>query len=217
MKIIIIVLIAWSIATLQSLSAQDLILQKDGTETYGKILEVTPAEVYFRLQKDTTQQVSTIPLSEVFMIKYENGHKDVFYKQPASTEAVPDKKDWNKSEKIYVVDNAFFYKELKRRDNFILHLLEREGLHEDVYKYTQGWQIQRKGSPFVTLGSLLMGLGVIFTPVGIVDGFEPGFVIAGASMLSLGTSLGLRGINLKKKGKQIKREAVEGYNTLFEY
>jgi|GEM_PF-772083 len=60
-----------------NLVAQDVILKKDGSEINAKVLEITDQIKYkdFDFQSGPTRNVN---ISEVFMITYENGKKEVF-------------------------------------------------------------------------------------------------------------------------------------------
>ncbi len=55
---------------------QDIILLKTGNEINAKVIKVGVSEIEY--MKDTTSPLYAIKKSEVFMIKYENGTKDVF-------------------------------------------------------------------------------------------------------------------------------------------
>ncbi|GGG37352.1 hypothetical protein [Hymenobacter glacieicola] len=55
-------------------TAQDIILQADGTETPGKVLTITPERItYVSATADTMQ----LPAAQVFLIRYANGTKEV--------------------------------------------------------------------------------------------------------------------------------------------
>jgi hypothetical protein len=75
------------------LNGQDLILKKNGEEIKAKVSEVLDKEIKYRKADNLTGPVYSILKTEVFMIKYENGTKDVFNEQPAVVpEKVPEKK-----------------------------------------------------------------------------------------------------------------------------
>lgn len=67
-------------------SAQDVITLKSGDEINGKVTKVTSTEIEYKLATNPDGPVYTKPLAEIFMVKYENGHKDVFNKPAAQTE-----------------------------------------------------------------------------------------------------------------------------------
>jgi hypothetical protein len=57
---------------------QDIITKKDGSEILAKVLEVGTADVKYKKFDNVQGPTYTILKSEIFMIKYENGGKDVF-------------------------------------------------------------------------------------------------------------------------------------------
>lgn len=72
-----------SILTLLFLSAsttfaQDIITNKNGDDIKSKVLEVSQSEIKYKKFGNANGPTYTISKSEVFMIKYENGEKDVF-------------------------------------------------------------------------------------------------------------------------------------------
>jgi hypothetical protein len=57
---------------------QDNILLKDGEEVAAKVLRVNPKSIEYRKYSNLDGPVYTLDKADVFMIKYENGGKDVF-------------------------------------------------------------------------------------------------------------------------------------------
>jgi hypothetical protein len=62
----------------RSILSQDIVVLKNGDEIKSKVLEITPNEVKYKRFDNLNGPIVTIPKPEVFMIKYENGTKDVF-------------------------------------------------------------------------------------------------------------------------------------------
>lgn len=59
--------------------AQDLIIKKDGSEISAKVVEVEDLKIkYRRFDQGTTGPIYSIAKADVFMIRYEDGTKDVF-------------------------------------------------------------------------------------------------------------------------------------------
>ena len=58
--------------------AQDVITLKNGDEINGKVTKVTPTEIEYKLASNPDGPTYTKPVAEIFMVKYENGQKDVF-------------------------------------------------------------------------------------------------------------------------------------------
>jgi hypothetical protein len=61
-----------------TLSAQDIITLKNGEEIKAKVTAVNPNDIQYRKFNDKDGPLYTKYKSEVFMIKYANGSKDVF-------------------------------------------------------------------------------------------------------------------------------------------
>ncbi len=58
--------------------AQDIITKKDGTDVQAKILEVTPQEIKYKRFDNQAGPTFTLLISDVLIVKYENGSRDVF-------------------------------------------------------------------------------------------------------------------------------------------
>ena len=83
-------------------AAQDIIIQNNGTEILAKVLEIKPDEVKYLRFDNQTGPTYTINKSEVFMIKYENGTKDVFTSREA-----PQRKISKTSTVYFLRDSGF--------------------------------------------------------------------------------------------------------------
>ncbi len=75
--------------------AQDLLTKRNGEEVAVKILEITPAEVKYRRTDNPDGPLISVWKTDVFMIRYANGTKDVFgtgtapLRTPAPAPAAP--------------------------------------------------------------------------------------------------------------------------------
>lgn len=58
--------------------AQDIITKSNGDEIVAKVLEVNPDNLKYKLWDYMDGPTYTILKSEILLVKYENGHKDVF-------------------------------------------------------------------------------------------------------------------------------------------
>ena len=67
-----------AISIFANLNAQDIIIKKTGVEIKTKITEVGLDNVKFKKYDNIEGPIYTITKDEIFMIKYENGSKDVF-------------------------------------------------------------------------------------------------------------------------------------------
>jgi len=59
-------------------NSQDLVILKNGTDFKAKISEVTKTEIKYKKIENLNGPNYSIDISDVFMIRYENGTKDVF-------------------------------------------------------------------------------------------------------------------------------------------
>jgi hypothetical protein len=64
-----------------SVFAQDIITLKNGDEIKAKVQEIGISEVKYKKYENLTGPVYTLMKTDIFMIKYENGEKDVFATQ----------------------------------------------------------------------------------------------------------------------------------------
>ena len=69
--------------------AQDTLTKRNGDELLVKILEITPAEVKFRRADNLDGPIVSVWRSDVFMIRYANGTKEVFNSVPVYSPARP--------------------------------------------------------------------------------------------------------------------------------
>lgn len=66
------------------ISAQDVITTKEGDDIQAKILEVTTTEVKYKKYTNLEGPIYVLSKSDVLIIRYENGEKDVFKDSPQS-------------------------------------------------------------------------------------------------------------------------------------
>lgn len=106
-------------------SAQDLIIMKNGDEIKSKVKEITLDVIKYRKHENPDGPVISVLKSEVFMIKYENGTKDIFTKEKKENTEVnyqPVNKD-NKDESTTVTYSKVTYKRTVK-DNPLFHLIK---------------------------------------------------------------------------------------------
>jgi hypothetical protein len=72
-----------------AVKGQDVIIKKNGDEIKAKVEQVLDTEIKYRRSDNLTGPVYSISKAEVFMIRYENGAKDVFDSKPAPIPSQP--------------------------------------------------------------------------------------------------------------------------------
>lgn len=79
-----------SFVCMQNLKAQDLMIMKTGDEKEVKVTDISAAEIKYKKWSNPNGPTYTVDRKEVFMIKYENGEKDVFNEEhPTPTASTP--------------------------------------------------------------------------------------------------------------------------------
>lgn len=94
------IIIALSLAAL-NIAAQDIIVMRNGDEVEAKVTKVGTTEVEYHKWSNQDGPVYTVAKSDVFMVKYKNGEKDVFDNVTAKSDNSP-KSESNSSVPQYV-------------------------------------------------------------------------------------------------------------------
>lgn len=76
-----ILILSFVLAGVTAISAQDLIVKKNGEDQQAKILEVGQNEIKYRKWDNLEGPIYSIPVSEILLIRYENGTNEVFNKK----------------------------------------------------------------------------------------------------------------------------------------
>jgi len=79
--------------------SQDVITKKSGEDINAKVLEVTSTEIKYKKFDNQTGPTISILKSDVFMIKYENGTKDVFKDETPSNNITTNNSSSDKDKK----------------------------------------------------------------------------------------------------------------------
>jgi hypothetical protein len=89
MKTLIALLVFVIFTAVTTAFAQDIIVLKNGEEIKAKVVEITPTKIIYKKFNNLKGPTMVIVKSDVFMIKYANGTKDVITSSnsPASTQS----------------------------------------------------------------------------------------------------------------------------------
>lgn len=71
------ILTAFYLLSINSLMAQDIIILKNGDEIKSKVTKVGKMEIDYKKWSNLNGPDYTIEKSDVFLIKYQNGEKDI--------------------------------------------------------------------------------------------------------------------------------------------
>lgn len=75
-----IITLLWALLINGICFSQDILIYKNRTEVKVKVIEVTPSEIKFRNTDNLDGPLYTVLISDLSMIQYENGTKDLFSK-----------------------------------------------------------------------------------------------------------------------------------------
>lgn len=156
--------------------AQDIITYKNGTEAKVKVAEVTGSEVKFKNYDNPSGPTYTMAKSDIFMIKYENGTKEVYAENAPSTTST----NYSNQKKDYVRDDRVRYNGPRLGMTFvgagmIQDQMKNQGLSNYFSQF--GWQFETR---FFTLDNGFSGL-LEFVPM--IGGLEQGRFLPSASLL----------------------------------
>ena len=62
---------------ISSVYSQDVITKLNGDDINAKIIEITQTEIKYKKFDNLEGPIYTLPINDVFLIKYENGNKEV--------------------------------------------------------------------------------------------------------------------------------------------
>lgn len=130
--------------------SQDIITTKSGEELNVKVLEISPSEIKFTTP-DKAGVMQSLPKANVFMIKYENGFKEVFQEERPAVNEPPALEQRPTSQPARFKD-APNYRTAGQADNLYL-----QGTN-DAAMYYRGYKGAATGTLVVSILSPVLGL-----------------------------------------------------------
>ncbi len=229
-KLLHALLVGVCLLVVQTISAQDVITLKSGEDINVKVLEVGSNDVKYKKSDNPDGPSYTLLKSEVFMIKYQNGSKDVFNSTPAPTPApatsapAPTTTDTKKEVETGIKN----YQSQQDYDKNMKIFKKRLG---------SGIACTAIGVPFLITGAALVGVGLNYINVSDSYGYyesdidyeERGIVmaVAGGALVLAGIPLTIVGpikigtsFKYRKLAKQSKANlsfvpSVEPANAIY--
>ena len=175
------------------LSAQDIITKKDGTDIQAKVTEVGQSTISYKKYSNLDGPLYTISISDIVMITYENGEREMYISQNNST---------NNST---LPQGVMAYNNGKVSVGGII--IENEMLKR--YFTSEDYSLFKNGK------SLMLGGGIVSIIGSVVLGYSSGWMITGGKplwgLLSGVASIG--GLIVCAIGEDNVREAVNNYNS----
>ena len=173
------------LSTTVNLFAQDVITKLNGDEIQAKVLNINDTEINYIKWSNLNGPTYTISKNEVFMIKYENGEKDVFNNAQSSTTV--SRQNANPSNE----DIISVFRTTNKENN--VDFLKRKSL----LRKARGWNI---AGSIIAIGGVAGGI--------CLGTFGDGQSLVGAS-LAMGIPALLIGTYCWVEGGKKKREAYK--------
>lgn len=146
-------------------TAQDIITLKSGEDVTAKVKEVELSVIKYVRFDNQTGPVYTIEKADVFMIKYENGTKDVFDYQPLSPVS-PSQIDSNSQsgvvDKLTSAKGGAVMKDRQKLKPYEVKAIMTSN-YAALKRYKGGRAFNTLGIIFVVIGGIDIGLGISYT------------------------------------------------------
>ncbi|MDR0811660.1 MAG: hypothetical protein LBN23_05250 [Paludibacter sp.] len=206
-------------ATPHILFAQDVITLKNANDIQALVQEIGTDEVKYKKFDNPNGQTYVIKKSEIFMIKYANGSKDVFADTPTtpapiSTSEQTDKQNsQSKNEVLYYQGGNVYDKfDNKLSKNEIRNRMRN--VPEALSIYNEGLYTIRNGNVFGIIGLGCVAGGGALLLVGLLnlDADGPTAVYIGLGAIGVGIAFNIPMVVLKNAGFRKIDAAVDAYN-----
>ena len=189
--------------------AQDIIVKVNGEEIRAKIEEVGITEIKYRRFDNLTGPIFLILKSDVFMVLYENGTRDVFddtASKLSSTNQQP------------IISHAEFTQ--LRRNEQAMERFFRENDAAIHKQFSKGMSIKRTGRSLLISGGVLTGVGifVMVASANKVNDYNSdvnGLFVLGYVGATVGSGLMLASIPLFAVGGSMKGRAINNYEQKY--
>ncbi|MDR1847159.1 MAG: hypothetical protein LBR17_03470 [Bacteroidales bacterium] len=213
---------AFSLAGLNAsvINAQDIITKTNGDEIQVKVTKITDTQIEYKKFSNINGPDYTINKKDVFMIRYENGEKEVITIQNAAANNQPKTlgSEWDNPFMTAAKFNAM-------DDDDVSDFLEKNE-HGEIYDlFSSGMRNRRAGKALLGVGIGFAGVGLIFTITGAALGIDDyyssygyyytgdgyGLYVTGLCFLGTGSGLIIASIPLSAVGGAKKSRAKEAY------
>ncbi|MCL2042033.1 MAG: hypothetical protein FWG84_08375 [Bacteroidales bacterium] len=198
--------------------AQDIITLRNGDDIEALVQEIGTDEVKYKKFENPNGPNYTLKKSEIFMIRYVNGSKDVF-KDEAPVPINVQSMSGNQQDPP--IDYATFT-QLRRDDNRMEEFLRTNdnALYEQFHK---GASLRRSGGSLLGVGLGLSVIGVIMMIAGSNNTDYHGdltddgalLVVVGSAGIVVGEALIITSIPLSAVGGSLKRRAADSYEEKY--
>lgn len=193
-----------------SLRAQDIIIKSNGDEIQSKVIEIGNDEIRYKNFSNPNGPTYVIRKSEVFMIRYQNGGKDVFANTQQEQNNYNNQRNYNASNDSPLTYTS--YNEVTM-DGRKLTWAELDALLSK--SSPQAYELFRTGRAKVSSGTadLVCGLAFIVSsvPFYLFNFYGSSYLAVGFDVV--GTALFVSAFGIMEAGKARIRHAYDEYNN----
>lgn len=190
-KLLHALLVVVCLLVVQTISAQDVITLKSGEDINVKVLEVGANDVKYKKSDNPDGPSYTLLKSEIFMIKYQNGSKDVFNTPAATPPPAPSAPAPATTDTKKEVETGIRNYQAEQEYNTNMKIYKK--------RLGSGIACTAIGVPFLITGSALIGVGVNYINVADSYGYyesDIDYEERGLAMVLSGAALVIAGIPL---------------------
>ena len=191
--------------------AQDVIIKQNGDEIQCKLLEVGTESVKYKRWTNQNGPTFVEEREEIFMIKYQNGEKDVFGVKPTpQSNIVTDKSQ------IITIPNLKYDKEYESGlslGGMALSVEQAQSIMGDDWnEFTMYKEKRKKGKRLLILGGICRAMSVGTMIAGLYGGEPPLLIVTGGLRLTSTPLFALGIVNLVKSQHGCN-QLVEKHNS----
>lgn len=192
--------------------AQDIITTKKGEDIKAKVLEITIQEVKYKKVENPDSPIYTLLKSDILMIRYENGSKDIFNEETKETAKVERNQETSSKNRISVVEGDHFLNGEPISGREMKRILFQDPEAKEIYKSSQRI---RTGSTLFAIGSIICSTASIILSIDNLSRAEkvtdeelnrPLYPLIPAVAFCIPSFI------LRKVANRKKAEAIETYN-----
>ena len=218
-----------------NLSAQDIIVKRNGDELQCRILEVSKNEVMYKRWTNQDGPAFSEKKSNIFMIKYENGEKDMIAHSSPTSEPSALSSGMNSvdpNEYIFEEPTPISHTYLKyttrgRRESGLIkwgNMLPEEQaksmLNHDWLDFKKARKESRVGKILTWVGGSMVVASIPFLPeyisIGVNKGWGDELIIPISGFVGLGIPTIIIGRRLHKRGHKNATQIVDKYIEAYE-
>lgn len=203
------------IAISQMILADDIIYLKNGDEIRSTISEISQTEVKYKKANNPTGPQYIINKSDVLMIIYSNGEKEIFKEEINTNTNTSPVLSKNLGKLLYDGENAISYNGYFISNKEYLRIAQ-QNCPKAYDQFTRGKSLKVAGNTLLSIGTPMTATGIILTALGLHlnDRYIiEELYIPGAVFLSIGSTMMVVGIPLNCVGKYLKKRSFSTFNS----